>query len=584
MRASNAQASSGKDDALAELARLIGDEEPYDDYSGPSSRAASPAARSQLPAQRQPAQAYGQAPQAYGQPQRAYPETPPAYRGTADGYADPRQAARAPVRGVQAAPAQAYDDEDDDQDDWSGAPQRSSVPAPVQRSAPPARTAPVAPVAPRQAAQPGYGAQPDSTVRLGYGSLARTAPARPAAEPHYGDEDDDYDPAPAPQAQAQGRSAAASRQPVYDERAYDTRGQQRGPAQDAYGHDGYDRDGYDRDGYDKDGYPRGRGHRDDDDEAAYAYSAERRDDDGYDDYDDTYDPDYAEDGYMPPHGEEVYDQEPRRRKGRTALLLGVSILGLLVAGAAGVFAYQMAVGKHTVAASSNGAPPVIKAEAVSTKTVTATPVQSADGQQKLIYDRLGATTAAGNERVVPREEQPVDVTAAVSKSAATTPPAAAAAVPAAAAPAPATANLNEPKKVRTLSVRADSFPGGGSPVSAYAANPGPTLPDPASAVAPVASATQTANALPTPVASGAFTAQVASQRTEADAQGSWKALQQSYPDILGGYKVNVKKVDLGDKGIFYRAQVGPFATRDQANQVCQALHARGGNCIVSSKN
>lgn len=563
MRGRSAPASNGKDDALAELARLIGDEDTYDDYSGSPARAVSSAS------------SRAQAPQAYGQSQ--------AYGRVSDGYADPRQAARAPVRGAQPAQHPAYDDEDDDQDDWSDAPQQAAASAPAQRYAPvPARAAASsaaasAAYASRQTSQPGYGGQQDGTVRSGYGSLARTTPARPAVDPQdYADEDDDYD-APAQgaysqQAYAQGRSAAAGRQAqAYDERAYDARGQ-RGHAQA----------GYDQDGYDADGYGRGRsGHHDDEDEAAYAYSAERRDEDAYDDYDDTYDPDYAEDGYMPPHGEEVYDQEPRRRKGRMALLLGVSILGLLVAGAAGVFAYQMAVGKHSVASSSGGTPPVIKAEATTTKTVTPAPAQP-DGQQKLIYDRLGATATAANERVVPREEQPVDVTSAVSKTAAATPaPAAPAPVPSAAAPAPATANLNEPKKVRTLSVRADSLAAANSPVSAYAANPGPSLPDPASAVAPVAGAAQTTNALPTPVASGAYSAQVASQRTEADAQGSWRALQQRYPDILGGYKVSVKKVDLGDKGTFYRAQVGPFASRDQANQICQALHAQGGDCIVA---
>nr|WP_255684179.1 MULTISPECIES: SPOR domain-containing protein [unclassified Xanthobacter] len=85
-----------------------------------------------------------------------------------------------------------------------------------------------------------------------------------------------------------------------------------------------------------------------------------------------------------------------------------------------------------------------------------------------------------------------------------------------------------------------------------------------------------------PVArSGDYVVQVASQRSEADAMGSWKALQTRYPNLLSSYVASVKKADLGDRGIYYRAQVGPFASKDQANDLCQALRAQGGDCMVT---
>jgi len=74
--------------------------------------------------------------------------------------------------------------------------------------------------------------------------------------------------------------------------------------------------------------------------------------------------------------------------------------------------------------------------------------------------------------------------------------------------------------------------------------------------------------------------QVASQRSEADAQASFKSLQQKYPSVLGGYQVIVRRADLGDKGVYYRAQVGPFATAEQANEMCSSLKSAGGQCIV----
>ena len=42
----------------------------------------------------------------------------------------------------------------------------------------------------------------------------------------------------------------------------------------------------------------------------------------------------------------------------------------------------------------------------------------------------------------------------------------------------------------------------------------------------------------------------------------------------------VRRADLGDKGIYYRALVGPFASMEQAAGMCSNLKAAGGNCIV----
>jgi cell division septation protein DedD len=77
-----------------------------------------------------------------------------------------------------------------------------------------------------------------------------------------------------------------------------------------------------------------------------------------------------------------------------------------------------------------------------------------------------------------------------------------------------------------------------------------------------------------------YVVQVSSQRSEADAQASYKALQQKYASVLGGHDPIIRRADLGEKGTFYRAQVGPFATMDEANQLCNSLKSAGGQCII----
>ncbi len=92
--------------------------------------------------------------------------------------------------------------------------------------------------------------------------------------------------------------------------------------------------------------------------------------------------------------------------------------------------------------------------------------------------------------------------------------------------------------------------------------------------APVATA-------PAPAPSaGGYTVQVTSQRSEAEAQASFKSLQAQYPSQLGNRQPIIHRADLGDKGTYYRALVGPFASSEAAAAMCSNLKAAGGSCIV----
>jgi cell division septation protein DedD len=84
-----------------------------------------------------------------------------------------------------------------------------------------------------------------------------------------------------------------------------------------------------------------------------------------------------------------------------------------------------------------------------------------------------------------------------------------------------------------------------------------------------------------PVATGGgYAVQVSSQRSEEEAQSSFRDLQAKYPDLLGGRTPIIRRADLGAKGIFFRAMVGPVTSADQATELCSNLKAAGGSCLV----
>lgn len=80
--------------------------------------------------------------------------------------------------------------------------------------------------------------------------------------------------------------------------------------------------------------------------------------------------------------------------------------------------------------------------------------------------------------------------------------------------------------------------------------------------------------------SGSYTVQVSSQRSETDAKASFRALQARYPTIMAGRHSFVHRVDLGQRGVYYRTLIGPFASASQARAFCTSLKAAGGNCLI----
>ncbi|MEO6946932.1 MAG: SPOR domain-containing protein, partial [Nitrobacter sp.] len=82
------------------------------------------------------------------------------------------------------------------------------------------------------------------------------------------------------------------------------------------------------------------------------------------------------------------------------------------------------------------------------------------------------------------------------------------------------------------------------------------------------------------VSTGGYVVQVSSQRNEADAQSSFRVLQGKFPSVLGSRAPLIKRADLGAKGLYYRAMVGPFGSSEEASHFCGTLKSAGGQCVV----
>jgi cell division protein FtsN len=93
----------------------------------------------------------------------------------------------------------------------------------------------------------------------------------------------------------------------------------------------------------------------------------------------------------------------------------------------------------------------------------------------------------------------------------------------------------------------------------------------------------TAEPAPAPVktttATSAYVLQIGAYKSEEDAAAAWRTYHGKHTSLLGGYLQDVKKVDLGAKGTWYRLRVGSFADKDAAKALCTKLTAEGGACF-----
>ncbi|WP_027550782.1 SPOR domain-containing protein [Bradyrhizobium sp. Cp5.3] len=527
------QHGRAESDPLAELARLIGQTDPFAAQSQPSARQAAPA------------------PAAFQEPAQHYPEDDYPQNNYQQGYEEP-----APPPPPPGPPS------------WMRRANVQPQPAPAPEPDYPVTVNPVHPL-----------------------HRYSAAPAQP--EPHFHQ----------PQAH-QGQT-------TYQDHAYQKQAYQ----EQAYQEQAYQEQAYQDQAYQDQAYQDPHQQPDPSryDEALYG-----RLEAGHEDF--QREPAYPDDPYafQSDYPEADLD-EPKKQRG--GMMTVAAILALAVIGTGAAFAY-----KNYMGSPRSGEPPIIRADNSPTKVVPAPTDSSAK-----VPDRM--VSGDGAEKIVPREEAPVDLNAKsggprvvfppLNQNA--NPPPVASVSPSTPPPPNAgqmasngTLPNNEPRRIRTLAVKGDQTDSTTPQTAAAAAKPttppkpvaAPAAPAPshnpptsanASANQPMSLAPQATSEPPAPLAGqrmaatnptqivpassagGGYLVQVSSQLSEESAQASYRVLQGKYGSVLGSRSPVIKRVDLTDKGkgVVYRAFAGPFSSAEEAVQACNNLKSAGGpQCLV----
>lgn len=254
---------------------------------------------------------------------------------------------------------------------------------------------------------------------------------------------------------------------------------------------------------------------------------------------------------------------------------GIALAAVAVFGVGIWFAYDQGVKR-----GASGAPPLVRADQGPTKVAPENPGgMQVPNQDRAIYERLGGNQTAvdrpKSEQTLPPPERPnagAPPTPGPAVSIPNRPNATAvpnqATVP---APAPAPPAMGQAAPApRTASVA----PIGNAPTSSTPAAPrSPTA-------APAPAAPQQAARVTAPATGGTARVQLASLKDQKEAQATWAALQKKFPADLGALSVNYERVDLGDKGVYFRLQAGPLRDRAAAQALCEKLSASRQGCIV----
>ncbi len=291
---------------------------------------------------------------------------------------------------------------------------------------------------------------------------------------------------------------------------------------------------------------------------------------------------------LEPHNEQIYDDPPRANR-RSGLTTALALVGCAMLGTAAAYGYR----SYNNHAPSSAPPPVIAADSSPSKIIPSSGLDSQSG--KVIQERVAN---AGKEQLVTTQEEPLALKDLGTQAAPRVIlPAPVAPVPPGSSPAASSSpGSSEPKKVRTLTIHPDGNDGSARPVDNSSRTPsaakpatpprssgGPLSLDPQTREPAPAARTRTATLPPSPAGgSGGNYVQLASQKSEAEAQASFRSLQAKFPNELGGRQGVIRRADLGTKGVFYRTMVGPFASAAEANEFCANYKSLGGHCVVPS--
>jgi cell division septation protein DedD len=263
----------------------------------------------------------------------------------------------------------------------------------------------------------------------------------------------------------------------------------------------------------------------------------------------------------------------RRSRGLGYFTLFVGAAAGLAMVAVGVFAYKAGERRGAGAVA-----PVIVAGSGPDKVRPDQPGgMDVPNRDKQIYDRLTPDRGqppARVERLLPPPEAPMSPPKRV-----------AAAQPDAPGHPPAPPQVPELSPSESFSTPV--IPGSNAVVPGSEAAKAATTPAPQAAAKPAAPGAaamplkdSTAAASVQPAAGGAYRVQIGALRSEEDAQKTIAQARRNGGELLARFNIEVKRADLGEKGVYYRVQVGPLADASAASSLCDRLKDRKVGCMV----
>lgn len=308
---------------------------------------------------------------------------------------------------------------------------------------------------------------------------------------------------------------------------------------------------------------------------------------------------------------ELEEAEPPRRRGR---LLAIMIALFAIGGFGGVLWYAYSQGQR----NPDAVAPVLKADGEPSRMKPDQPGgMVVPHQDKLVLNNMQQASRPAAEKLLPPAETPLPQTARTAPPPAAlvaiapppsapppaapatptpipppppavipTPPPPAAASPAIVPPNPPPSAPPPSAPTTTGSLVAPPAPppvapapsGTSSSMSAPPTPPPPSAPPPQMAARPPSPPPATSAATPRSGGGSEWRVQLGSFPAADQATAQWDRLKKAHAELqmLG---LTTVRVDLGDKGVWYRLQAGPLG-EPQARALCEDLKSKKRDCLV----
>jgi cell division septation protein DedD len=77
-----------------------------------------------------------------------------------------------------------------------------------------------------------------------------------------------------------------------------------------------------------------------------------------------------------------------------------------------------------------------------------------------------------------------------------------------------------------------------------------------------------------------YRVQIASVKSEREAKEEWERLKSKFPTLLRRLNLTVARVNLDEKGVFFRLLIGPLPDKSAAKEFCKSAKERKIACLV----